>query len=696
MDDIQQGGSMPDDALIDILRSTDRTYSAISDIAETIGKLPQADLIELMQLLVAEGEDKATGILLNAIAFLKTQVDPYALCQTLKVVHDIDDFTHPFSSQDEKAIDPLLELAFAQDISRERNVLAVALAAELAIKFATKQPEVKKVLKKLQNKFLFPEMRIYSQAALDCLENESFQDAVIPQLLERDIHQELPKEKPPRYIAQDHTVRRPVPKIGRNDPCHCGSGKKYKKCCLQKDQELFYDASPYAGLTRSQVMASPGLVEGTDIINEMRSYQVKKLNPAELKDDQLFAAYRQADLYGLQDVALNMLLELKDRPEKHDFAVDHMRDLMFAALEAGNLELFRKIEEYVPEDELYDEHMRQFYLSMWENKDLLMIIEQQSQRALTDTNMMLGNNLVDVAYAFDKTYPALSIIFARAAMVERPTSFLDNEMLTEMIRNARTDLDLDTYADPIEDYLEWAMDKHDQDNELEEKEKEIAELKQKISEGRRVAVHKDRELREKEQELKALSKKLEEGGGPGPAVSVQSEQTGRQSRNQENAARLKRRIEQLKMEIREQQQERRRLHQELESKEREETKGSLAEKKEQESHPNLGHEQDHEHFPAPKRVHIPFYTEQFKKSCQYIAPGIVAKALQAATGFATHDTQTLRQSKRLEKLPSVYRIRVGINYRLMLRWKKGEELEVLDLIPREELDKWISSKANWV
>jgi len=23
---------------------------------------------------------------------------------------------------------------------------------------------------------------------------------------------------------------------GRNDPCHCGSGKKYKKCCMEKDQ----------------------------------------------------------------------------------------------------------------------------------------------------------------------------------------------------------------------------------------------------------------------------------------------------------------------------------------------------------------------------------------------------------------------------------------------------------------------------
>lgn len=27
------------------------------------------------------------------------------------------------------------------------------------------------------------------------------------------------------------TVKREAPKIGRNDPCRCGSGKKYKKCC---------------------------------------------------------------------------------------------------------------------------------------------------------------------------------------------------------------------------------------------------------------------------------------------------------------------------------------------------------------------------------------------------------------------------------------------------------------------------------
>lgn len=35
-------------------------------------------------------------------------------------------------------------------------------------------------------------------------------------------------------IYNDKTYIREEPKTGRNDPCPCGSGKKYKKCCLNK------------------------------------------------------------------------------------------------------------------------------------------------------------------------------------------------------------------------------------------------------------------------------------------------------------------------------------------------------------------------------------------------------------------------------------------------------------------------------
>ena len=40
-------------------------------------------------------------------------------------------------------------------------------------------------------------------------------------------------QQPPRVGGDDAkvmTVRREEPKVGRNDPCPCGSGKKYKKC----------------------------------------------------------------------------------------------------------------------------------------------------------------------------------------------------------------------------------------------------------------------------------------------------------------------------------------------------------------------------------------------------------------------------------------------------------------------------------
>ena len=35
---------------------------------------------------------------------------------------------------------------------------------------------------------------------------------------------------------EEDTFKRELPKVGRNDPCPCGSGKKYKSCCLRKER----------------------------------------------------------------------------------------------------------------------------------------------------------------------------------------------------------------------------------------------------------------------------------------------------------------------------------------------------------------------------------------------------------------------------------------------------------------------------
>jgi preprotein translocase subunit SecA len=40
-----------------------------------------------------------------------------------------------------------------------------------------------------------------------------------------------------RGIKPRSPWKRRMPKVGRNEPCPCGSGKKFKKCCL-KDAPL--------------------------------------------------------------------------------------------------------------------------------------------------------------------------------------------------------------------------------------------------------------------------------------------------------------------------------------------------------------------------------------------------------------------------------------------------------------------------
>ncbi|MFO0694877.1 MAG: preprotein translocase subunit SecA [Polyangiales bacterium] len=43
---------------------------------------------------------------------------------------------------------------------------------------------------------------------------------------------------PAAAAAPAPQVKREGPKLGRNDPCHCGSGKKYKNCHYREDQDL--------------------------------------------------------------------------------------------------------------------------------------------------------------------------------------------------------------------------------------------------------------------------------------------------------------------------------------------------------------------------------------------------------------------------------------------------------------------------
>lgn len=56
----------------------------------------------------------------------------------------------------------------------------------------------------------------------------------------KDPLEQKKEEEKVRGFFHSIQIQREVAKTGRNGPCPCGSGKKFKKCCLNKEQEMIH------------------------------------------------------------------------------------------------------------------------------------------------------------------------------------------------------------------------------------------------------------------------------------------------------------------------------------------------------------------------------------------------------------------------------------------------------------------------
>jgi hypothetical protein len=268
--------------LIDRLRQTQRWRPVVEKTAASFAGVSGDEYEQLIRQLIESGDDKALGILLCVCGVNNVPVDPQVLAETLKVAEPVIDICFPYRVQGPDAIEPLLNAAQAEDISWERQALGAAIAAELAVRHGSRNQIVKNVLQKLRQKIRAVEANLLIDQSMALLDEETENSPLYFWVTQQEVLKALTEEKPPVVIGGDYTVRRPVPKIGRNAPCPCGSGKKYKKCCYEKDQQLLRDPSPYEGITMTQLRSTPSLVADADMIREMRAYELKKLQPAKL------------------------------------------------------------------------------------------------------------------------------------------------------------------------------------------------------------------------------------------------------------------------------------------------------------------------------------------------------------------------------------------------------------------------------
>jgi len=394
--------------------------------------------------------------------------------------------------------------------------------------------------------------------------------------------------------------------------------------------------------------------------------------------------------YGLRELAFEMLVESERHSALPDFDRGHFEDLIERVLEAGDLSLARRIRDHCGEDGWYRPHAIQFRFDLLENPERFAPLEHDCRKSvcgILDEETESDEPLIRLAYDCVSRYPALAMVFARAAIVSNPERHFDNEVLLDLIRDARVDLDLDPGSDPVESLFDWIENQTELKAKTKAENQEIKRLSDQLAAAREALSDKKRALRDQEHMLEEAGKQLEKALEPDLKATIQAqalEHSG--DPNQEEAVqRLRLQVANLKAEIGEQQAQRRQLRRQLqEERQKLSTNATPVTQQEQASR-----DEEAERVGPSGRPILPDYTEAFRKTCATLSPTLVAKAILAAGRFAAQDPVIWQQTKTIQRLPEHYRIRINPDYRMIVHWLPGQSLFILDVIPRQDLESWI-------
>lgn len=135
--------------------------------------------------------------------------------------------------------------------------------------------------------------------------------------------------------------------IGRNEPCHCGSGKKYKKCCLARDEEA----------ERAKTSSSPS-VKPAPVFPPIASFDSR--DESDEAWDERWKDFEEADYEKRIELFQQTLAEreLMDR----EMAFEMLNELFTQTVKKGERDRFEKLLKDLREQlpEVYEEEAGYF------------------------------------------------------------------------------------------------------------------------------------------------------------------------------------------------------------------------------------------------------------------------------------------------------------------------------------------------
>jgi hypothetical protein len=479
----------------------------------------------------------------------------------------------------------------------------------------------------------------------------------------------LPERAPEQPIAG--VPVRAAPKVGRNELCPCGSGKKFKRCCADRPITGPIDA----GASRAErLRAIEPRLEPKQVALLSRA-DLARLDLARLRDPALIEAMRrQAQLHDWRR-ALRVVDELARRHDKA-FADDQLHDVLLEALHARHYDAARDLVARLG-DAAPAEARMEIALAAHEPEALAQL-EAAARAAVTDP---LPSRAVDLAHAVLSALPALGILIGRGAL--RAGALHDGEFLLEAIEEARDDLGLPP-GDPAEELFAALGGVH---------EKKLAAAKTEADRIQlaRTAAGLRAELDEATSRLAALQRQMDDhqraldraerapaDAGPRAARPADQEQERRE---------LRRKLEELQALIRERNEERSELRRQLSAATESKSDAAAPEPPPRGREPEAD-DDDAEDLPdeaAARAVLIPQFTEAAAAAFEDVPRNVAAVAMRTIGALAAGEPAAWRGVKQAKDMArQVLMARVGIHHRLLFRADDGV-LDVLDLVTRESL-----------
>ena len=502
-------------------------------------------------------------------------------------------------------------------------------------------------------------------------------------------------ERDPVAVIEGRTVVREGVKVGRNEPCPCGSGKKYKKCCLGKKPAPGSATSTSAGERADQGALCWKMNRGQ--FSQMRIQELCRQDLHALPTKFLAIALTRYCQFHYWDYARRAINELSARDDLpgRNLMDDYRHELIYEALKAKQIDCAREQIELLEKPGEMDGHLRLEIKLHDPDQNTLQELDDYAQLQLRRQDSIAS---VDLAYALLATFPALGIFFARGALSSK--CLLDSEMLLENIEEARDILQLpagdggqELFNRISEQGVDECLLRHAEQAANQAQQGAVREtetVREQYRVSRQRIYNLETTLLDKESHLKEVLKRLDQSTSKERADSVNA----RSDSPDPGVLRVK--IAELKALLDLGNKERRKLRRQLL-----EATNRMVEASASDTERVIEDVEPLESLDLPDSKQVtgirrfPVFSSSARKSMRKIPVQVADAAMQAVAELTSAGAAGWSSVKRLKGAPGIFSQRIGIHYRLLFSLgPANDELAVQELIHRRDLEKAVKHYAG--